>query len=202
MTGQTNTYEQRIADLIRRLGSEYEGEIVATARALKRLLESRGVSFTDLGDGIEKLASGGLTQAAMEQIRDASYAKGIADTERKYAEAEGVYGLRPDGTTDWEAVALACQRRKDRIETKHHQFVDDMASRMTWGREPASDKQGKYLLSIFRQIGGRVRDGRDRRSHGKTVYWDHQRPRDRARQERRAVGVFCSCAVSVPTMRR
>ena len=86
--------------------------VVTTARALKRLLESRGLTFTDLGDGIEKLATGGLTQAAMEQIRDASYAKGIADTERKHAEVEGVYGLRSDGSTDWEAIALAASGAK------------------------------------------------------------------------------------------
>ena len=127
-------------------------------RALGRTLASRGLTFTDLGDGIEKLATGGLTQSEMERIRDAAYAKGVADTEHKHAEAETtVYGLRPDGSTDWEAIALYCQRQKSRLDARHHQFVDDMASRMTWGREPSSEKQGKYLLSLFRQVGGRIR---------------------------------------------
>ena len=132
-----------------------KAEAVATVRTLKRALASQNLTFTDLGDGIEKLATGGLTQSAMEQIRDAGYAKGLADAEQKHAEAPGVYGLRPDGSTDWEAIALYCQRQKHRIEAQHHQFVDDMASRMTWGREP-SEKQGRYLLSLFRQIGGRI----------------------------------------------
>jgi hypothetical protein len=156
VNAQVKTYEQKIADLIRRLGTDHEPEAVTVVRMLKRLLASQNVTFTDLGDAIEKLANGSLTEQAIKQIYDAAYTKGVSDPERKHADAEGAYGLRPDGSTDWEAIALHCQQRKDRIEAKHHQFVDDMASRMTWGREPASEKQGKYLLSIFRQAGGRI----------------------------------------------
>jgi hypothetical protein len=155
MNAQVKTYEQKLADLIRRLGTEHEGEAVATVRALGRTLASRGLTFTDLGDGLEKLATGGLTQSEMERIRDAAYAKGVLDAERKHAEDQAVYGLRPDGSHDWEEIALHCQRRKDRLEAKHHQFIDDMSARLVWGREP-SEKQGKYLLSLFRQIGGRT----------------------------------------------
>jgi hypothetical protein len=155
VNAQNKTYEQRLADLVRRLGTEHDGEIIATVRALKRSLESRGLTFTDLGDGIEKLATGGLTQSEMERIRDASYAKGVLDTGRKFAEGQAVYGLRPDGSTDWEAIALYCQREKARLDPQRHRFVDDMAARMTWGVEPIG-KQGPYLLSLFRQIGGRI----------------------------------------------
>jgi hypothetical protein len=155
VNAQVKTYEQRLADLIRLLGTEHDGEAIATVRALGRTLASRGLTFTDLGDGVEKLASGGLTQSEMERIRDVAYAKGLADAEHKRAEGQSVYGLRPDGSHDWEEIALHCQRQKQRLEAKHHQFVDDMASRLTWGREP-SERQGKYLLSLFRQIGGRT----------------------------------------------
>jgi hypothetical protein len=155
VNAQVKTYEQKLADLIRRLGTEREGEAIATVRALGRTLASRGLTFTDLGDGIEKLASGGLTQSEMERIRDASYAKGVQDTERKLAEGQAIYGLRPDGSTDWEAIALYCQREKGRLDPQRHRFVDDMASRMTWGVEPIG-RQGLYLLSLFRQLGGRT----------------------------------------------
>jgi hypothetical protein len=149
------SFESRIADLVRRFGTDFEGEAVATWRILKRLLASRSVSFTDLGDAIEKLASGGLEEEAMKRIFDAGHAQGVEEAERKHAETQTVFGLNPDGSTDREAIALHCQRERARIEAKHHQFVDDMCSRLTWGREP-SDKQGKYLLSLFRQIGGRI----------------------------------------------
>jgi hypothetical protein len=155
VNAQVKTYEQRLADLIRRLGTEHEGEVIATARALGRMLAAKNVSFTDLGDAVEKLATGGLTQAEMERIHAAGYARGLADAEHKHAEAQAVFGIRSDGSTDWEAVALHCQKHKHLIEAKHHQFVDDMASRMSWGREP-SDRQGKYLLSLFRGVGGRM----------------------------------------------
>jgi hypothetical protein len=155
MNAQAKTYEQRLADLIRRLGTEHDGEAIATVHALKRTLASRDLTFTDLGDGIEKLATGGLEQEAMQRVFDAGHAKGLADAGHKHAEREAVHSLRPDGSTDWEAIALACQRSKNLLEARHHQFVDDMASRMTWGRQP-SEKQAKYLLSLFRQVGGRT----------------------------------------------
>jgi hypothetical protein len=155
MTAAAKPFETRIADLVRRFGTEHEGEAIATWRALGRLLASRDISFTDLGDGIEKLVTGGLAKAQMEQLFDAGYQKGAEDEARKHLVEETVFGRRPDGTQDWEAIALFCQRAKARLETKHHQFIDDMASRMTWGREP-SDRQGIYLLSLFRQLGGRV----------------------------------------------
>ena len=76
---------------------------------------------------------------------------------RKQIEAEAAFGLRPDGTPDWERIALYCQSEKGRLkEDRHRQFVDDMASRMTWSCEP-TPKQATYLLSLFRQLGGRVK---------------------------------------------
>jgi hypothetical protein len=63
MAAARKSLEVRIADLVRLLGSESEGEVLATHGALKRLLASHGVSFTDLGNGIERLATGGLEQA-------------------------------------------------------------------------------------------------------------------------------------------
>jgi hypothetical protein len=150
------SFETRVADLVRRFGTDFEGEAIAVWRALKRLLASRDVTFTDLGGAIEKLATGGLEEEAMGRIFDAGRAKGAEDEARKHDEAQAVFGLNPDGSTDWEAIALHCQRHKNLIEAKHHEFVDDMSSRLTWGREP-SEKQGKYLLSLFRGIGGRIK---------------------------------------------
>jgi hypothetical protein len=138
-------------------GTEHEGEAIAAWRALGRLLASRGVGFTELGDGIEKLATGGLEQGEMQRLFDAGYQKGLADSTRKQAEELTVYGQRLDGSHDWEAISLFCQREKARLEAKHHQFVDDMAGRMAWGGCEPTPKQGTYLLSLFRQLGGRMK---------------------------------------------
>jgi hypothetical protein len=147
------SFEARIADLVRRLGTDFEGEAVATWSALKRLLASCDATYTDLGNAIE---TGGLAEAEMKRLFNAGYQKGVEDTERKRIAQETALGFKPDGSPDWEAIALYCQRQKARLEAKHRQFVDDMASRMTWGREP-TERQGIYLLSLFRQLGGRMK---------------------------------------------
>ena len=124
---------------------------------MKRLLATRSVSFTDLGNAIEKLETGGLEEAEMHRVFDAGYQKCLQDLARRQAEEQAVYGQRLDGSTDWGAVALYCQSEKGRLkEDRHRQFVDDMASRMTWSCEP-TPKQATYLLSLFRQLGGRVK---------------------------------------------
>jgi hypothetical protein len=156
MAAANKSFETKIANFIRLLGSDSEGEVLAAHGALKRLLASRGVNFTDLGDGIERLATGGLEQAEMQRVFDAGYSKGLADSTRKQAEELAVYGQRLDGSNDWEAISLFCQRERARLDAKHHQFVDDMAGRLVWGREP-TPKQATYLLSLFRQLGGRVK---------------------------------------------
>jgi hypothetical protein len=137
------------------LGTDHDGEALNTVHALKRLLASQGVTFTDFGDAVLRLETGDLRRAEITKVHDTAYAKGLADAKRESTGAQATYGLRPDGSQDWEEIALSCQRQKLRLEAKHHQFVDDMASRLTWGREP-SEKQGKYLLSLFRQVGGRI----------------------------------------------
>jgi hypothetical protein len=151
------TYEQKIADLVRRLASDFEGEVIATCNALKRALAARDANLNDLANAIEKLATGELDEAHMQRLFDAGYQKGLEDATRKQVEAEGAFGLRPDGSPDWERIALYCQRERGRLkEDRHRQFVDDMASRMTWSREP-TPKQATYLLSLFRQLGGWIK---------------------------------------------
>ena len=156
MSAPDKPFETRVADLVRRLGSDFPGEVVATVNALGRLLASRGVTFTDFGDAVERLANGGLEEDAMKRVFAAGYARCKAEFDSRHAEAQAVFGLRADGSTDFEAIALHLQRNKHRFEAKHHEFIDDMSSRMAWGREP-TEKQGKYLISLFRRIGGRMK---------------------------------------------
>jgi hypothetical protein len=43
------------------------------------------------------------------------------------------------GSIDWTEVALFLQRQKHRLAEWHHEFIDDMASRTVYGREPTSN---------------------------------------------------------------
>jgi hypothetical protein len=153
---QGKSYEAKLAAVIRLMGSPVREEALSAFDALGRLLASRGVTFTEFGDGIEKLATGGLEEAEMKRLYDAGYAKGLEDATRRQFEAESVYGLRADGSHDWQAIALFCQRENGGLKANEKQFVDDMAGRLSWsGREP-TPKQGDWLLAIFRKLGGRL----------------------------------------------
>jgi hypothetical protein len=83
----------------------------------------------------------------MRKAIDDAYAMGVHDAENDFHNTDGKPG--------WEAVALFLQRNKDRLEARHHQFVDDMASRTVYGREP-NEKQHKYLHSLFYKLGGKL----------------------------------------------
>jgi hypothetical protein len=155
VSAQAKTYEQKLGDLIRLLASEHDGEVVASAHALKRLLASRDADLNDFAGAIEKLATGGLEEATLKRVFEAGRRKEREETARARAESEATFGLKPDGTKDWERIALYVQREKARLDARHHQFADDMSARMTWGREP-SERQGQYLISLFRQLGGRI----------------------------------------------
>jgi hypothetical protein len=48
-------------------------------------------------------------------------------------------------------MAMYCQQHLRRLDSKHHEFIDKMASTTVY-REP-TEKQGKYLLSLFIGLG-------------------------------------------------
>ena len=127
--------------------------------AIARLLEAHGYSFHELADHVEK-PSGGLSDAdkqkinaAIESARIEGYAEGVKAAESKQ---HGTGAFRnTDGTLEWTEVALYCQRQKHWLPEKHHEFIDDMASRTAWGREP-TPKQHQYLHSLFYKLGGKI----------------------------------------------
>src|SRR5262249_18938830 len=91
--------------------------------------------------------------AAIESARIKGYAEGVAAAEAKQ---HGAGAFRnTDGTLEWTEVALYCQRQKHRLDPKHHDFIDSMASRTVYGREPTPNMH-KYLPSLFYKLGGKV----------------------------------------------
>ena len=146
-----------VGDLVRRLSSTSDGEVVNTARALGRELNAAGVGFHELAKHIESpLLTDALKQKIFEDFkhaRAAGYQEGIKAAE---ARQHGIGTFRnTDGKLDWAEVALFVQREKHRLPDKHHEFVDDMAARTVYGREP-TPKQHQYLHSLFYKLGGKV----------------------------------------------
>ena len=149
----------RLGDIIRRLVSDSQGEAVAALCAMARLLESHRLSFLDLADHVEN-GGGGLTEeakqkigAAIKQARLEGYAEGVRAAESKQ-HSTGAF-RNTDGSPEWTEVALYCQRQKHRLPETNHKFVDDMASRTVYGREPTV-KQHQYLHSLFYKLGGKI----------------------------------------------
>ena len=152
MTRTEKSFETQLADLIRKFGTDFEGESIATWRALERLLASQGVSFTDLGDAVEKLATGGLEEAEMQRVFDAGYAQGRRGHERKYAEAQARLWPAPDGQHRLGGDRAPLPARED----PHRGQAPPVRRRHGLAHESGGasrrEKQGKYLLSLFRGL--------------------------------------------------
>ena len=150
----------KLGKTIRLLASNSRGEAFAALCAIARLLESHGYSFHTLADHVENANGSGLSDADKQRIRSEienahaiGYAEGVKAAESKQ---HGTGAFRnTDGTLEWAEVALFVQRQKHRLPERHHEFVDDMASRTAFGREP-SPKQHQYLHSLFYKLGGKI----------------------------------------------
>ena len=144
---------------IRLLASTSQGEAFAALCAIARLLEAYRLTFHELAEHVEN-GGGGLSEAdkqkisaAIESARIEGYAEGVKAAESKQ---HGTGAFRnTDGALEWTEVARYCQREKQRLPTKHHEFIDDMASRTVYGREP-TPKQHQYLHSLFFKLGGKI----------------------------------------------
>src|SRR6516165_12007648 len=140
ITPRDHRHGSRLGDVIRRLASNSQGEAFAALCAIARLLQAYGQSFHTLAEHVEN-GGGGLSEAdkqkisaAIESARIEGYAEGVRAVESKQ---HGTGAFRnTDGTLEWTEVALFVQRQKHRLPEKHHEFIDDMASRTVYGREP------------------------------------------------------------------
>jgi hypothetical protein len=152
----------RLASCIRMLLAT-DGQRTAAILGVQRMLESIGkdnnVDVHALADRVEN-ANGSLSDADKQRIRSVienayatGYAEGVKAAESKQ---HGTGAFRnTDGTLEWAEVALYCQRQKRRLPDKHHEFIDDMAARTVYGREPTL-KQHQYLHSLFFKLGGKI----------------------------------------------
>ena len=159
ITPRDHRHGSRLGDVIRRLASNSQGEAFAALCAIARLLQAYGQSFHTLAEHVEN-GGGGLSEtdkqkisAAIENARAIGYAEGVKAAESKQ---HGTGAFRnTDGTLEWTEVALFVQRQKHRLPEKHHEFIDDMAARTVYGREP-TPRQHQYLHSLFYKLGGKI----------------------------------------------
>ena len=148
MSADKKTLEQKIAMVIRLLASDRDGEIIAAVHALKRTLASAGTDLNGLAHGIENLGKG-VSNEEWKKIWDMA----VQHTENRLHGADDF--IDSSGKPTWQSVALYCQRNKQRLAPKHHDFIDKVASQTVYDREP-TERMHKYLFSLFLQLGGKI----------------------------------------------
>ena len=141
----------KLSRLIRLLASDKEGEVVATAAAINRMLRSAGADIHTLADRVAHTNGGAkLSEAEMKQLYDAGFNDGLLAAENQ---PHGTDFHNTDGSPVWNEVVEFCQRRGSRLSTREQEFVDSVAAQLVY-REP-TEKQAKWLKSIFLRLGGK-----------------------------------------------
>jgi hypothetical protein len=82
VSAKRTTLEEKVASLIRLFASERDGEVIAAARAIVRVMESTGKDIHALADRVGKMNGGGLSEVEMKKIYDTGYQNGYGDGAR------------------------------------------------------------------------------------------------------------------------
>jgi hypothetical protein len=117
------TVAPKLAALLPRLASDHEGEVVATVRALRRVLAGAGLDLHDLA---------------------AAVTHGPQPAEQPAPSAA------PD-PHDWRRAAAWCANRADWLSDAEHAFVATLA-RGEWKRPNLTPKQAEWLADIMARL--------------------------------------------------
>ena len=146
----------KLANLIRRLTSDQDGEVVATARALIRTLNSIGADIHDVAERIEHSGNGALSEREMQEIFDAGVKTGIKQTEQKLrnqAPHGGAQGMTVQFPSARD-MAMYCYQCIDRLNEWEQEFIGNM---VRWTRRrPLTIKQQARLEEVYLKLGGKV----------------------------------------------
>jgi hypothetical protein len=156
MSALNEPVAKRIAKLFRLLASNFDGEVLSAVRRMGQQLAAEGLSFNDIATVIEN-ANGEIEERKYsDQDAEIIFARGVQkgrEEEARNRPDDPPEFYDSDGRPRWPAVALFCQKHHHRLRPLEQGFVDDMAGSVMW-REP-TEKQAKWLLSIFIKLGGR-----------------------------------------------
>ena len=144
------TLEQRLAAVVRLLASNSDGEVLAAVQALRRTLQSAGTDINGLAQGIENL---GKSTVVPDEIKRKIWDAAVQHTENRLHGADDF--IESTGKPTWQAVALFCQRNINRLDTRHHDFINKVAAQTVYDQEP-TERMHKYLFSLFLRLGGKI----------------------------------------------
>lgn len=118
---------KRIGQLIPRLASDQEGDVIGAARALHRVLSAEGRDFHDL---------------ARAASADPTIVYRTVETRRSRE--------TPDG--EWLGKAKYCAARPDALRGKEAEFVADMAVRLQHIADGPTERQAAWLDTIYHRL--------------------------------------------------
>ena len=152
MLKKPKTFEEKLGDLIRRMNSPHEGEVIANALALRRTLIAAGRDFHEIAERVEGGGNGRLSETEMK-LFSITASTPVMTPELKEGESRSVTTFhRVDSDGMWE-MAQFCWERIDRLPRRHRGFVEDMVELA--GECELTPKQQTYLRSLYRRLGGR-----------------------------------------------
>jgi hypothetical protein len=135
--------------LLLALVSNEEGEILNAMRALQQKMHKESISAHDLLANITE--SKGYT----EEQAVAIYKRGGDDREAQIRTTPAYEIDRNfDGTVSDRGMALFCTGLINKLDVRHHDFIQKMASKTSAGYS-ISLAQRNYLKSLYYQIGGK-----------------------------------------------
>jgi len=150
MSAHAKTLEEKIAAVVRLFASDRDGEKLAAVAALERTLKSAGTDFNGLAHGIENL---GKSTVVPDEIKKKIWDAAVEHTENRLHGGDDFRST--DGKPDWKAVALFCQRNIQRLDARHHDFINKVAAQTVYYQEP-TERMHKYLFSLFLRLGGKI----------------------------------------------
>jgi hypothetical protein len=137
----------KLATFIRLLASDKDGEVVATAHAMARVLHGIGADLHDLAERVERGGNGALSEAEMQKIFNAGVEAG-----REQAQPWHDTGM-PEMPAP-AAMALFCYQQLARLNAWEREFAANMLAWTRW--RPLSAKQHAKLEALYLKLGGRV----------------------------------------------
>jgi hypothetical protein len=151
VNGDPTPVARKLGALVRRLASNHDGEVVAVVHAIVRTLKSAGSDLHALADKIERPT--GIAEADMRRLFQAGYDAGLAACEEAH-NGDGGFHTVAGSDPDWREVARYCYRKRTQLSEREAEFVESVSSQLVW-RDP-TEKQRKWLRSIFLRLGGRL----------------------------------------------
>jgi hypothetical protein len=146
----------KLANLIRRLSSDQDGEVIATARALIRTLNSIGADMHDVAACVERAGNGALAENEMQEIYHAGIKEGARlaiqkmQAQMAHSSPQRLMPQFPSATD----MALYCYQHLNRCNEWETEFASNMA---VWTRRrPLTVKQQARLEELFIKLGGKL----------------------------------------------